>query len=119
MVARLPDKGIKRERCQISVAAHFRLPRIQFGSQLHKSQLSSHTVTLDAHAHSMVHSRHSSTEETDPRTTLCKAPCSMTQAGPEKQPPVVENESEVRPKSIRRLPQPHHSLVGKEPRDVL
>ena len=51
----------------------------------HDSLLSSHTVMLDARSHSTLHVCRSSTEEADPRTTLCNVQCSMTTAAPANQ----------------------------------
>lgn len=47
--------------------------------------LSSHVVMPDARYHSILHVCRSSTEEADPKATLCNAQCSMTTAPPANQ----------------------------------
>lgn len=82
----------KRERCQIKVAARItkftpHLPDhddqpVQFRFLLFDSLLSSQNVMLDARSHSTLHVCRSSTEEANPRATLCNIQCSMTTAAP-------------------------------------
>lgn len=74
--------------CLIKITPH--LPDhddqpVQFRSLLHDPLLSSHTVMLDAHSRSTRHVCRSSTEEADPRATLCNVQCSMTTAAPANQ----------------------------------